>query len=429
MSKAKLFISYKTGADDNLSARANSLYKDLHASGYKVWLDTVSLKPGDPPWNKQIAEEIPRQDILLVLVARKTAESDWVKREIAVAKGAKVQILPIWIEGTSDELDTVLDELDLPKAQILNYKTGKINPITNRDEEFDVIVSHIESLKHRTRQLQLKWLEEIKAETEVSPKKRFESATPKYRSFKLRDNPAITVHLAAGNILQMGAIDVVVNSENNLLQMGRIFETKSISAQLRHFAALRDEDTDSVTEDTLQDELNLQVDTMRLTRPVSVGRVIVTSAGYLGTGIGINVNINSRYIFHAVTVTIQGAGSEKNLSVDEGSISQCVLNALRTTQRVDGAKGVVSPLGTKQRSLQEDSAAAYIPISSIIFPIFGAGHAKGDIKSIAPKMLTGILEFARKLDTAPTSLTDIYLCTLYESDVNSLAEIMQAHLG
>lgn len=427
MSKAKLFISYKTGAEDNLSARANMLYEKLSAQAYDVWIDSVSLKPGRP-WNRQISEEIPKRDILLVLIAKKTSESDWVKREIAVAKGAQVQIMPIWIEGSGDDLDSVLDELDLPKEQAIDYRAVRINATTKRDDQFDLIVSNIESLKDQTRELQLNWLKTRQAETETAPKakKPFEPTTPKYRSFPLKLNPSISVHLAAGDILKMGTIDVIINSENSFLQMGRIFETKSISAQLRHFAAKRTA-TDSVTDDTLQDELNAQVREGKMSLPVNVGEVIITSAGHLGTGIGIN--IKSRYIFHAVTVSVLGVGRGKYLSVDENSISLCVLNTLLAAQRVDSSNGVVSPAGTEQRRKQEAAAGQYAPISSIIFPIFGAGHAKGDIKTIAPKMLEGIIEYARILEAPATPLTDIYLCAYFDSDVDSLAEIMQAHLG
>ena len=86
--KRYALISYKTEEDDGLSFSANIIRRFLkdHKNGYDVWTDTTSLKAGEE-WNRQIHDQIPRSDVLLLLVAEATAKSNWVAREIDFAKG------------------------------------------------------------------------------------------------------------------------------------------------------------------------------------------------------------------------------------------------------------------------------------------------------------------------------------------------------
>ena len=108
-----IFISYKTGEDDGLTFCANTIrqFLEQHANGYQVWMDTQSLKAGEE-WNRQIYEQIPRSDVLLLLVAEATAKSNWVAREVDFAKGARVTILPVLIRGGYD-VKQVMERFDL----------------------------------------------------------------------------------------------------------------------------------------------------------------------------------------------------------------------------------------------------------------------------------------------------------------------------
>ena len=70
----KIFISYKTG-DDGLSRNANFLRRELEQH-YDVWMDTKAMQAGYN-WNDQIYKEIPRSDVLILVLAPETKESQW----------------------------------------------------------------------------------------------------------------------------------------------------------------------------------------------------------------------------------------------------------------------------------------------------------------------------------------------------------------
>src|ERR1041385_8616084 len=92
----RVFISYKTGEDDGLSFCAHTIRQFLanHENRYDIWMDTTSLKAGEE-WNLQLYDQIPRSDVLLLLIAEATAQSNWVAREVDFAKGARVTVLPV----------------------------------------------------------------------------------------------------------------------------------------------------------------------------------------------------------------------------------------------------------------------------------------------------------------------------------------------
>ena len=72
------------------------------------------------------------------------------------------------------------------------------------------------------------------------------------------ENPACEVCIAAGDMFNMPGprtIDVYVNSENDYMQMARIFESRTVSSLLRFYGSKLDE-AGRIEEDTIQDELN-----------------------------------------------------------------------------------------------------------------------------------------------------------------------------
>jgi hypothetical protein len=216
--KAKIFISYKTGRDTGLSFHATALRDHLDREGYDVWMDTHDLRPGED-WNLQIYQRIPERDVLVLLLANETAQSDWVRRELDVAKGAKVSILPVLVRGDFDKQEA-LDRLDIPRLQYVDLLVGT-------EEEYRRLYAAIDTVREKTVEEQKKWFEE--RFNYLSPlKKPFSPPQQRHTTFGRVGSEGPTLHLAAGDFTEMNDIDVFVNSENAYMQTARYFEPASV---------------------------------------------------------------------------------------------------------------------------------------------------------------------------------------------------------
>lgn len=76
---------------------ARRLARDLSARGAQVWLDEAVMYLGDSLLDK-IGGDISKADYVAVLLSRRSVKSDWVQREVAIALGHGIQILPVLIE-------------------------------------------------------------------------------------------------------------------------------------------------------------------------------------------------------------------------------------------------------------------------------------------------------------------------------------------
>lgn len=158
------------------------------------------------------------------------------------------------------------------------------------------------------------------------------------------DTPAGRVVLHQSPIDLMTAVDIVVSSENIYFEMAQTFKS-SISASLRLSAGHRSP-VGVLLDDVLQRELNeWMARAGRGGLPVAAGTVAATSPGDLARN-GI------RRIYHAAVASpLPGTDEYK---VEPAAIVKAVRNAFR--------------LAETERE-QHDP-----PLSSICFPLFGAGH-------------------------------------------------------
>src|SRR5262249_11688250 len=203
---------------------------------------------------------------------------------------------------------------------------------------------------------------------------------------------------------------VFVNSENDYLQMARIFDNKTISAQLRYYGSLSNE-ADRTVQDSLQDELNAQISAQNVIRPCGVGTVILTSAGHPQSRLCSYNRV--RYIFHAATVSVRGYGIFKRLeAMEPEGISACVVNILKKVWEVNDAIGIISPKDTIQRQIQEDAAKkTYKQVNSILLPLIGTGHGGRSLDEVMRPMLNGVKEFFVSWSgEKPTTIKHVYIC-------------------
>ncbi len=410
----RLFISYKTGKDDGLSGDANNLKARLVAEGYVVWMDD-ELEAGIA-FNKQIYQQIPESDLLLLLMSQKSAESKWVNREVDVAKGAGVFILPLLIR-TVDNTDEVLSTFDLKDIQYIDYRTSS-------SEQFKKLCEQIDA-HNRVTFTTLSDRYEILTKRNEFERTTIKDSNQEYAVYALKDfTDRCKVYIAAGNIIDMSNIDVLVNSENDYMQMARAFESGTVSSMLRYQGSkIRNKE---LLDDSVQDELNFVANNEIGRRPVPDGVVFVTSSGHPESKL--YQENKAYYIFHVASVTVVGYGMQrKTLPVEASTIKDTIKTILTETIRdVDKEKGVISPLNTPQRAAQEARAAAneYTKTSSIIFPMFGTGHGKRATEDALEPITEAFVEYIAK--NPNTSLEKIYLCVHYSEELEMADNIFQA---
>jgi len=166
--------------------------------------------------------------------------------------------------------------------------------------------------------------------------------------------PKKSLAIITGDLVDVKECDCWVNSENNYMQMSRVFE-KSISAVIRYYGARRDS-AGNIEEDIIADELNAALKGAKVVLPASV---YLTSGGQLKASHGVKI------IAHVASVTGQvGVGW---IPID--NIHRCVTSVLNAVNGTD--------------------------VQSVLFPLMGTGQAAGKrkINEIAQAQIEMAVDF------------------------------------
>ena len=167
------------------------------------------------------------------------------------------------------------------KAAGLSHVQGLAtkNHLPGREEAlWEQIGGHLAEAVQKTRSEQLKLLNSL-----IKARQKRSEADPNQSCARfvaeLKTGETATVHIATGNMLNFRGIDVIVSSENNLMQMARPFDGKTVSGFLREQGA---QQTPRI--DTVQRELDYAVDQRKsftpAPLPVPLGEIISTSSGH-----------------------------------------------------------------------------------------------------------------------------------------------------
>lgn len=89
-----VFLSYSR-KDTALMLKARDT---LRSAGFRVWTDEA-LEPGTPSWEAEVEQALRDTLTVVALLSPDSAESEWVRRELAFAEEQKVRILPILVRG------------------------------------------------------------------------------------------------------------------------------------------------------------------------------------------------------------------------------------------------------------------------------------------------------------------------------------------
>jgi O-acetyl-ADP-ribose deacetylase (regulator of RNase III) len=220
---------------------------------------------------------------------------------------------------------------------------------------------------------------------ELLPDVKVQFPTPPLRNgniypYTLKEKSKKTLALVTGDIKRLtGVADVWVSSENTHMQMAR-FHDSSISGMVRYLGARKDKG--QVTDDLIGDALKNALDWKGEIKTVHPGEVVATESGELS-----KKPYGVKRIFHAATVQgVPGGGYEPVPNIED-----CVWNALKEADQEN-----------------EKGAGGKDYLRSILFPILGAGTAKGDIKRSVTKMLGAALTY---FESTESELESVYLLT------------------
>lgn len=437
MAIAKLFISYKTDAgkpdeSTGLSQAAHSIRRELKKRGYDVWMDVINIINGEN-FDEQILDAIADRDIVILLLSEKSGDSKWQQREVDTARASKKKkILPVLIHGNFKPSDVLRESFALPTINWCDFRAGTDEQLEDLVDSINVLADGLGFERPTEKQTY---------SNEARPRKE------KYATYQLKIRQGRTstlhpcnIHLAVGDMSKMRGIDVYVNSENAYLQMARIFESKTISALLRYHGSNLDAGG-RLVEDTVQSELNALIREMRWTLPLEIGAVVATTAGHPSSALRAKSKNNARYIFHAVTVAVEGAGIDRKLApANPTAIENAVVNTLEKVLEINEENGVISPRGTgliyrndvseDERTRQENSADKYVPIKSIILPLFASGHGGLKPPDVMKPVAEGIREFLQGVhdrgDDDKLTLTDIHISVFSSDHIETMRDILKS---
>lgn len=127
-STRKLFISYKRNESTSVAIQ---LYEALESYNYDVFLDTHSIKKGQP-FQDELWHRMTDCDVILLLNTPGFLESQWCKEEFAEAGAKQIGVVQlVWPNHKVDKIDSsshISYPVQLKKADFLN------NVYDNKDE-------------------------------------------------------------------------------------------------------------------------------------------------------------------------------------------------------------------------------------------------------------------------------------------------------
>jgi len=194
--------------------------------------------------------------------------------------------------------------------------------------------------------------------------------------------------MITGDIQQVRGIDLWVNSENANLQMAQFYDP-SMSGLIRYLGAIKDEEG-NVTEDIVAKALLESVkDDFPSVKP---GLAFTTTPGSLKESHGVQAIIHATTVFGEVG---RGYTPIKNLGT-------CVQNALVQADKFADTN--------KKRNV------------SIVFPLFGAGTAKGKLDGVAQSLFHATLSY---FETTPDSrIEKVYFLAWKEYEREKCVDVL-----
>lgn len=145
-STRKIFVSYKR---DESTSVAIQLYEALEKNNFDVFLDTHSIKQGEP-FQDELWHRMTDCDVILLLNTPKFLESEWCEKEIAEASVKQIGIIQaVWPHQKLERMAEICFPYQLLDTNFVNgiydnKDTSKLNDDTVND-----LVNQVESIRAR----------------------------------------------------------------------------------------------------------------------------------------------------------------------------------------------------------------------------------------------------------------------------------------
>lgn len=142
----RLFISYKR---DESSTVAIQLYEQLEKNGFDVFLDTHSIRPGEP-FQEELWHRMSDTDVVVMLNSPGFLNSKWTTQELAKANSMSIGILQlIWPSHTLERDAELSIPISLTYNNFKNCFWGRSTKSLTKSA-IHKIVSQVESLRARS---------------------------------------------------------------------------------------------------------------------------------------------------------------------------------------------------------------------------------------------------------------------------------------
>jgi len=405
----KVFISHKNNEDSNAAGAEIGDYL-INELKYDVFFDKFDLK-GGMNWNNEIINDLLTSDAVIVILDKETVESNWVQREIDMARARNISILPVTLHDEFDDIAGSLNRFDLEKIQFIHY------PKALRAQQILEIVaeigSRIEPLSQLTIEKQGGSFTEWKDRRKFTPDVRQKS---RYAVYRLEENPEICEFvIVTGDATEISGYDILVNTENDYMQMARFFETNTLSATIRwkgaEFAA-----GNALKRDTIQQQINDQLLNMGVHQlPVGEGFVLPTFAGIENSLLR---KTGFTYIFHVAAVKINRNNREIR-SLNPSANPTIIRNCMDQAKEVFDHNGAI----LYQDGTQMASASDKADISSILVPVFGTGQGGNTMTDAVNSIVTGFRRYFEGKEDHP--INTVGLCIYDFNDVPLVESIFE----
>lgn len=142
----KIFVSYKR---DQSTSVAIQLYEALERNNFDVFLDTHSIKQGEP-FQEELWHRMTDCDVILLLNTSKFLESEWCEKEIAESGAKKIGVVQlIWPDHKLERMAEICFPRQLYSHDFKNHNYKDKDIVKLTDDTISEIVQQVESVRAR----------------------------------------------------------------------------------------------------------------------------------------------------------------------------------------------------------------------------------------------------------------------------------------
>lgn len=376
----KVFISHSTKDDSFI----DKLVGELQNNGIQTFVDHHNIQIADN-WATSISNALDECEQMIVVISPDSCDSKMCLKEWIYFTDRDKEIIPIKYKETDKFpfLFVDLQWVDMESADKYDINVSKL--VEFIDDDIVLYPTDSSAIKSRTQSL---------------PESDDQLPAQLLLRHPITRSPNQYVGIATGNIAEIKGVDVIINSENDRLRMARP-EEKSVSAALNAFS-MKYNPFENTEECPVEDALSAYRNKVNIARFPSATVVETISGQLLQNGI--------RHILHAVSV--ESAGYEGKFTPFSNLIlGRCVTNSLK---KIDELNSTLYPS-------QND-----IPLTRIVFPIFGTGDAGGDIHDIAPRLIENSIEY---LEINETLIKEVYFVAFTQKHLEKLQQVFNKYTG